>query len=450
MKTIIPFIIIALISFVGCTNQEDDFVTDCTNSESINDSIYMYNLFLETNINDITRVTEDGLWEDNDVIYLLFTLAQNFRMAYATYNKSNNSWMLFSSFDLAQDTDGNLSIYYCKGKNPQRSSPFESVYYDYISAIYYGVGKYTYDKYNNIFVNASISPEERRIRFKGQPGTTLIIYNNINYYNSIWINEYNVNPSPSQDLNDYLTLNVNENGYTDYVVCAFSLITFLRFKFIAISFPQTGVTYYKPWPDDFLNIGESGCYTIPTDTDLHGWSLSNSETYSYDGHECIDLGLKSGTLWATCNIGANSITEIGNYYSYGEVHPKSSYSESNYTYYDGDLDDEHDAAYVNWGSSWRMPTWSEQEEFLDYTCSATISINGTKGIMFIGPNGNTVFFPLSGIYHDDKKDNTNCFWSSTSKNYTNAYSMNIDGYGNKDNLKYYGIPIRPVKSSNYH
>lgn len=448
MKSIIPFILSVIFSFISCTNQEDNFVIDSKNTESTNDSIFTYNLFLEPNNNDITRVTEDGLWEDNDVIYFNFHGDQNFRIAYAIYNKNNNSWVLYSSFNLAPVTNHNLrSIYYCKGRNPRQSSPFESIWYDYISEIYSSDNaRYTVDNDNNVYVNASMSPDGRRIRFKGEVGTQIIVFNTFWYYEYMFVNGLNAYPNISQDKNDYISLIVNENGYTDYVVGFFGL--FPRVNNIAIFFPQTGMAYYKPWSNDFLDIGESGCYTLPTDTNLHGWSLSNSETYTYDGHECVDLGLRSGTLWATCNIGANSFTEIGDYYSYGEVQPKSSYSESNYTYYDGNLDNEHDAAYVNWGSSWRMPTRSEQEEFLNNTYSATISINGTKGKMFVGPNGHTIYFPLSGIYHDDKKDNSNFFWSSTSNNNTNAYSMSIDGYEIVVNLKYYGIPIRPVKSPN--
>lgn len=447
MKSIIPFVLIAIFSFISCTNQEDDFVAEFTNLELTNDSVYKYNLFFETNINDITRVTDNGLWEDNDVIYFNFNSEQNFRIAYAKYNKGTYSWELFSTFDLAQVSDKALrSIEYCKGKNPRQSSSFESVYYDYISAIYSSdSARYTVDEEHNIYVKGSMSPHARRIRFKGQPGTSLIVYNTFYYYNRMGIDNSNAYPEFSQSSDDYISLTVNEDGYTDYVVGFFFL---LINKQIIISIPESGETYYKQYDTSSLNEGESGCYTIPTSSDLHGWSLSNSETYTYDGHECVDLGFKSGTLWATCNLGANSISDIGSYYSYGEVQPKSSYSESNYTYYDGDLDNEHDAAYVNWGNSWRTPTWTEQEEFLGNTYSATLSINGTKGKLFVGPNGNSIFSPFSGIYCDDKKTSSNFFWSSTSKNNTNAYSMNIDGYKNENNVKYYGIPIRPVKCSN--
>ena len=100
--------------------------------------------------------------------------------------------------------------------------------------------------------------------------------------------------------------------------------------------------------------------------------------YSYDGsengHDYIDLGLPSGTLWATCDIGSSIPTNFGEYYSWGEVETKSTYSSSNYKWYkSGDslnvlkynidpsygivddkvnLDLEDDAARVNWGGDW--------------------------------------------------------------------------------------------------
>ena len=78
-------------------------------------------------------------------------------------------------------------------------------------------------------------------------------------------------------------------------------------------------------------------------------------------HEYVDLGLPSGTLWATCNIGADSPEGFGNYYAWGETAPKSRYGSNNYSQhgYDGsegsqkELLPEDDAATVNWAASGR-------------------------------------------------------------------------------------------------
>ena len=102
-----------------------------------------------------------------------------------------------------------------------------------------------------------------------------------------------------------------------------------------------------------------------------------------NGHEWVDLGLPSGTKWATCNIGATKPEEFGNYYAWGEVTPKEVYdvSTSKYGYdkltkyniesrygrngfADGKttLELEDDAAHFNWGGKWRMPTQAQQDE----------------------------------------------------------------------------------------
>ena len=96
-----------------------------------------------------------------------------------------------------------------------------------------------------------------------------------------------------------------------------------------------------------------------------------------DGHAYVDLGLPSGTLWATCNVGASSPEEYGDYFAWGETEPKNDYNWSTYKYCKGssttmtkyctsssygtvdnktELEPSDDAATVNWGSNWQMPS----------------------------------------------------------------------------------------------
>ena len=112
-----------------------------------------------------------------------------------------------------------------------------------------------------------------------------------------------------------------------------------------------------------------------------------------NGHECVDLGLPSGTLWATCNVGATTPEDYGNYYAWGETTTKATYDWS--TYFDTNdggntftkynkggktvLDPEDDAAHVNWGGSWRMPTQAEWQELLDNCTWTWTTQNGIKG-----------------------------------------------------------------------
>lgn len=106
-------------------------------------------------------------------------------------------------------------------------------------------------------------------------------------------------------------------------------------------------------------------------------------------HDYVDLGLPSGTLWATCNVGASNPWDEGDYFAWGETKPKSNYSRSTYKYANGDsngltkyckdpdygyngytdsrttLELSDDAATANWGSSWCMPTQAQFQELKD-------------------------------------------------------------------------------------
>ena len=132
----------------------------------------------------------------------------------------------------------------------------------------------------------------------------------------------------------------------------------------------------------------------------------------------VDLGLPSGTLWADRNIGANSPEGYGDYFAWGETRPKSVYNESTYKYSNGRsssltkyctnsnygtidnktiLEASDDAATVNWGSNWRMPTHEEQVELNDKCKWTWTTRNGVKGYKVTGPNGNSIFLPAAGF-----------------------------------------------------
>ena len=113
-------------------------------------------------------------------------------------------------------------------------------------------------------------------------------------------------------------------------------------------------------------------------------AVSVFKSGTQDGHDYVDLGLTSGTKWATANVGAKTPQDYGNYYAWGEVTTKSTYAWSTYKYDDYNkltkycskssygkdgftdtkttLDLSDDAAYVNWGGKWRMPTDEQQTE----------------------------------------------------------------------------------------
>lgn len=198
--------------------------------------------------------------------------------------------------------------------------------------------------------------------------------------------------------------------------------------------------------------------------------------YPYmNGHEYVDLGLPSGLKWATCNVGANKPEDYGKYYAWGETsaygeapsaYPadytktpnstytgqgtKTVYDDAHYKYmtngfsswtgyskytfadnfksgcwYSGDtfigdnkkvLDLEDDAAHVNWGGDWRMPTKEEYDELLTCCTWTWEAKNGVNGYTVVGPNGNSLFFSAAGYWHGSDLGNvcsSGSYWASS-------------------------------------
>lgn len=174
----------------------------------------------------------------------------------------------------------------------------------------------------------------------------------------------------------------------------------------------------------------------------------------------VDLGLS--VKWAACNLGASTPAGTGGYYAWGETSPKKNYTEDNYTYYKtgtGYIDiseditgSEYDAATVNLGNDWRLPTKAEYEELLT-NCTWTYGqVEGVDGFFVVGKNGNSIFLPKKGIfiYSLATDDDYNSYWCSTIvKDSKCAYALNLE----RDIIKkivykprWYGLQIRPVYS----
>ncbi len=138
-----------------------------------------------------------------------------------------------------------------------------------------------------------------------------------------------------------------------------------------------------------------------------------------NGHEYVDLGLS--VKWATCNVGATAPEEYGDYFAWGETTTKSSYTSINYTYFlnPTTLPLSADAARVNWGGSWRMPTVAEQDELrnTDNCIWIWIAQNGVYGYKVISKkNGNSIFLPQAGYRNNSDLNDPGTigyYWSSS-------------------------------------
>lgn len=203
-----------------------------------------------------------------------------------------------------------------------------------------------------------------------------------------------------------------------------------------------------------------------------------------NGHDYVDLGLPSGTLWATCNVGASNPEDYGNYYAWGETGTKSHYYDNTYKHANGHsdkltkycnsseygnngaIDDltilqpEDDAATVNWGNGWRMPTKAELEELEENTTMEIVKLNGVAGKLFTAKNGQTLFLPFAGYLNDnnlkfpgifgyywtcmlDLDDPPMYAWTL----YISVYDNLLGDNGEHTDCRYLGLSVRPVRKN---
>ncbi len=238
-------------------------------------------------------------------------------------------------------------------------------------------------------------------------------------------------------------------------------------------------------------------------------ATSTYKSGTENGYDYVDLGLPSGTKWATANVGASKPQDYGNYYAWGETTTKETYNWSNYkygsdynqltkycnnSYYGKDgftdskttLDLSDDAAYVNWGGKWRMPTKTQQKELYNecyWVFTNSYNLSGVEGYIVYKAktssdkgkkiyDGETpsssytlsdahIFLPAAGYRIDGYLDyarEDGYYWSSSLDSdisfhawaiYFNLYYVheehrNIDTGGDGDEMRYYGQSVRAV------
>ena len=190
-----------------------------------------------------------------------------------------------------------------------------------------------------------------------------------------------------------------------------------------------------------------------------------------NGHEAIDLGLT--VKWATKNIGSSAPEEYGSYFSWGEIIPKTTLDWENYKWYNMSsgiftkynntytyghvdnktiLDTSDDAARINWGGSWRIPTKEEVEELYNYCIWTWIDIDGVKGYKVTSKvNGNSIFLPAAGYFRQNilyTAGTHSVYWlnllNTDDPDYSLVSEFNMDYMDITNYERYYGLPIRPV------
>ena len=199
---------------------------------------------------------------------------------------------------------------------------------------------------------------------------------------------YDTSPNPTTSNNK----KASESGLDSFTVDLTNLSEGVTYYVRAYAINKKGISY-----------GEQARFTTET----------------LNGYQYVDLGLS--VKWATCNIGANKPEEYGNYFAWGETRSKSVYNESNYSYNEDPkiLPLSADAAHVNWGGAWRMPTIAECRELCEHCTWKWIFQNGIKGYKVTSKNnGNSIFLPAAGY-----------------KSSTSIYCVGSRGYYHSSSLK---------------
>ena len=218
--------------------------------------------------------------------------------------------------------------------------------------------------------------------------------------------------------------------------------------------------YYRPYlkVSDAVFYGPARSFTtLGDDVDI---------TYG-----AVDLGLPSGTLWADRNVGADSPEAYGDYFAWGETEPKDNNDWSTYKWCNGSyntltkycyestygtvdnkttLDLEDDAAYVNMGAEWRMPTYDELNELYSECTWAWTTQNGTDGYKVTGPNGNSIFLPAAGCRYDSNLSNADShYWSASLYESYPSFAWDLYFHSSSDyysnyTSRYLGCTVRAV------
>lgn len=234
------------------------------------------------------------------------------------------------------------------------------------------------------------------------------------------------------------------------------------------------------------------CSCTKKDNSNNSDGSNGSGGYNYDSHTYIDLSLPSGTLWASCNVGATTSEGYGSYFAWGETVPKETYDWTTYKWCSGNVegngicyeltkycsdsyyglngyhDDltellpEDDAATANWGSGWCTPTAEQWVELFLYTTCVNSYQNNVNGRVFTSANGNSIFLPYTGRINTNGLNGVEQhgeYWSKGKKYYsssgltisagvtyinTSGWEMGPDGSG----YRYEGLSVRPVRSGN--
>ena len=250
--------------------------------------------------------------------------------------------------------------------------------------------------------------------------------------------------SPGFSVKDYIENYYNTNG--DFPTLEQVKETYNNYVSAPEEIIIDEITYHKTQPE---NPGE-GYELVTTEQNGVTYYAWIEPSNIINGHEYVDLGLPSGTLWATMNVGANSITDYGNYYKYGLGASQYDNAQADYTGTESPLAANADTAVQVWGGQWHMPTKAQFEELTANTTYSVDTIGTTHCYKFTAQNGNYILFPAAGLWSNGRQEGVNnygFYWSSSSYVSDASYVLGLV-YGHDSavapNSRKEGYPVRPV------
>lgn len=251
------------------------------------------------------------------------------------------------------------------------------------------------------------------------------------------------------------------------IMKVFDALLFCLFVMMDVTANAQSFSQYDANRDGVIDVSD---ITAVADNILNGSKIPAAT------HEYVDLGLPSGLLWATCNVGASNPEKYGDYYAWGETEPKDNYQWSTYKWSNGTrdaltkycndskygfngytditttLDIDDDVAHVKWSGDWHMPSKNDFEELKNHCTWTSATLNGVAGYNVISnKNGNSIFLPSAGYFSEKNKGYvgergfywTNLLYTSeTFKAY--LYSLEPAHNGFDEKHRCIGLSVRPV------
>ena len=456
------FLLLACLA--SCSNELLE--EDCHSSNTASSEVHVQSMKVSFNkpffdSSNNTRSAASEGWKDGDILYLRFQNEDSYIQGKAVYKVSDNNWTVTYKGELPTDNECSLQVWYFDGEttedgNDVTLSAETGLYSD-------NHGFYLYNSAKELTCVACLKPASSRLRFIGNSGSNISI-------EGLCAFKYNLSNGtlihyPISSIN----LSVQSTGSTPYIYVARDE----NEEKLCVS--DTRNDFCMTMNEDFLkNSGSSGYINIPTSSNHDGWEV-------YDHHDYIDLGLPSGTLWASCNVGADAPEDFGNYYAWAEIETKSTYWNDNYkwgapnkytkyvihgenglNYFTDNktnLEPEDDVAHVLWGRGWHMPDREQFKEMVDNCRWNFTTINNIY--VFVGTsksNNSQIVLPAANSFTykqfvlPGEYSNNACYW--TREHYDTEYQNDgvaykfwstLDNTGTSYDSRYYGHTVRPVK-----